>query len=197
MENELTASFPVLGIAAWSGTGKTTLLEKLLPRLGEYGLNVAVIKHAHHSFDVDQPGKDSYKLRSAGAAPVLVASRQRFALMQETPGQDEPDLGQLIAMMVPHKPDLVIVEGFKAWPIPKLVLYRDGIGDAAILTGQWVEAVALSAPPPIDLAASVAQLDLDDSEAVAQWVVTWLSAKNDTMSSKNTSSKHMSSKQQW
>ncbi len=192
MENELTASFPVLGIAAWSGTGKTTLLEKLLPRLGEYGLNVAVIKHAHHSFDVDQPGKDSYKLRSAGAAPVLVASRQRFALMQETPGQDEPDLGQLIAMMVPHKPDLVIVEGFKAWPIPKLVLYRDGIGDAAILTGQWVEAVALSAPPPIDLAASVAQLDLDDSEAVAQWVVTWLSAKNDTMSSNNTSSK-----QQW
>lgn len=197
MENELTASFPVLGIAAWSGTGKTTLLEKLLPRLGEYGLNVAVIKHAHHSFDVDQPGKDSYKLRSAGAAPVLVASRQRFALMQETPGQDEPDLGQLIAMMVPHKPDLVIVEGFKAWPIPKLVLYRDGIGDAAILTGQWVEAVALSAPPPIDLAASVAQLDLDDSEAVAQWVVAWLSAKNDTMSSNNTSSKHMSSKQQW
>tara|TARA_R110002020_G_scaffold32900_6_gene100718 strand:+ start:1054 stop:1602 length:549 start_codon:yes stop_codon:yes gene_type:complete len=182
MEHELTASFPILGIAAWSGTGKTTLLEKLLPRLAEYGLKVAVIKHAHHSFDVDQPGKDSYKLRSAGAAPVLVASRQRFALMQETPGQEEPDLVQLIAMMAPHKPDLVIVEGFKAWPIPKLVLYRDGIGDAAILTGQWVEAVALSAPPPIDLAASVAQLDLGDSEAVAQWVVTWLSAKNDTRS---------------
>ena len=100
-------------------------------------------------------------------------------------------------MMVPHKPDLVIVEGFKAWPIPKLVLYREGIRDVDILTGRWVEAVALSAPPPIDLAASVAQLDLDDSEAVAQWVVTWLSAKNDTMSSKNTSSKRMSSKQQW
>lgn len=197
MEHELTASFPILGIAAWSGTGKTTLLEKLLPRLAEYGLKVAVIKHAHHSFDVDQPGKDSYKLRSAGAAPVLVASRQRFALMQETPGQEEPDLAQLIAMMAPHKPDLVIVEGFKAWPIPKLVLYRDGIGDAAILTGQWVEAVALSAPPPIDLAASVAQLDLGDSEAVAQWVVTWLSAKNGTMPSKRMSSKRMSSKQQW
>ncbi|MEL7613854.1 molybdopterin-guanine dinucleotide biosynthesis protein B [Vreelandella titanicae] len=197
MENELTAPFPILGIAAWSGTGKTTLLEKLLPRLREYGLSVAVIKHAHHSFDVDQPGKDSYKLRSAGAAPILVASRQRFALMQETPDQEEPDLAQLIAMMVPHKPDLVIVEGFKAWPIPKLVLYREGIGDVDILTGRWVEAVALSAPPPIDLAASVAQLDLDDSEAVAQWVVTWLSAKNDTMSSKNTSSKRMSSKQQW
>ncbi|MCA8866513.1 MULTISPECIES: molybdopterin-guanine dinucleotide biosynthesis protein B [unclassified Halomonas] len=189
MENELTAPFPILGVAAWSGTGKTTLLEKLLPRLGEYGLKVAVIKHAHHSFDVDQPGKDSYKLRSAGAAPVLVASRQRFALMQETPGQDEPDLAELIAMVVPHHPDLLIVEGFKAWPIPKLVLYRDGIGDPAILSDRWVEAAALSAPPPIDLAASVAQLDLDDSEAIARWIVSWVSAKNDAIFSSAWASK--------
>ncbi|MBR9905873.1 MAG: molybdopterin-guanine dinucleotide biosynthesis protein B [Gammaproteobacteria bacterium] len=181
MENELTAPFPILGIAAWSGTGKTTLLEKLLPRLAEYGLKVAVIKHAHHSFDVDQPGKDSYKLRSAGAAPVLVASRQRFALMQETPDQDEPDLSQLVAMMAPHDPDLVIVEGFKAWPIPKLVLYRDGIGDSAILTGPWVEAAALSAPPPIDLATAVIRLNLDDRDAIARWIVSWVSAKNDAI----------------
>lgn len=177
MTSEITASFPILGVAAWSGTGKTTLLEKLLPRFREQGLQVAVIKHAHHSFDVDQPGKDSYKLRSAGAAPVLVASRQRFALMQETPDQEEPDLAHLIAMMAAHKPDLVIVEGFKAWPIPKLVLYRDGIGDAAILTGPCVEAVALSAPPPIDLAPGVAQLNLDDSEAIARWIVSWVSTK--------------------
>jgi molybdopterin-guanine dinucleotide biosynthesis protein B len=177
MTNELTASFPILGIAAWSGTGKTTLLEKLLPLLGEYGLKVAVIKHAHHSFEVDQPGKDSYKLRSAGAAPVLVASRQRFALMQETPDQEEPDLAQLLAMMAPHHPDLVIVEGFKAWPIPKLVLYREGIGDETILTGPWVEAVALSVPRPIDLAACVPQLNLDDGEAIARWIMTWVSAK--------------------
>ncbi len=181
MENELTASFPILGIAAWSGTGKTTLLEKLLPRLAEYGLKVAVIKHAHHSFEVDQPGKDSYKLRRAGAAPVLVASRQRFALMQETPGQDEPDLAELVAMMVPHHPDLVIVEGFKAWPIPKLVLYRSGVGDTSILTGAWVEAVALNSPPPIDLALSVAQLDIDDSDTIAHWIVNWVSAKNDAL----------------
>ncbi|MGO1394739.1 MAG: molybdopterin-guanine dinucleotide biosynthesis protein B [Halomonas sp.] len=193
MTNELTMSFPVLGIAAWSGTGKTTLLEKLLPQLREFGLKVAVIKHAHHAFDVDQPGKDSYKLRSAGAAPVLVASRQRFALMQETPGQDEPDLAQLIAMMAPHAPDLVIVEGFKAWPIPKLVLYRDGIGDAAILTDRWVEAAALSAPPPIELADSVTQLNLDDSQAIARWVVAWISATHNTVSFLDT----MSSKQQW
>lgn len=177
MANELTASFPILGIAAWSGTGKTTLLEQLLPRLREQGLKVAVIKHAHHSFDVDQPGKDSYKLRSAGAAPVLVASRQRFALMQETPGLEEPDLAQLVAMMVPHNPDLVIVEGFKEWPIPKLVLYRAGIGDQAILTGPWVKAVALNAPTPIDLATGVTQLNLDDSDAIARWIVAWVSTK--------------------
>ena len=125
MSNELTASFPILGIAAWSGTGKTTLLEKLLPLLAAYGLKVAVIKHAHHSF-----------------------------------------------------------EGFKAWPIPKLVIYRDGVGDSAILTDPWVEAVALSAPSPIDLTSCVAQLNLDDSDAIARWIVTWINAKNQTVASK-------------
>ena len=180
MTKELTASFPILGVAAWSGTGKTTLLTKLLPRLAEHGLKVAVIKHAHHSFEVDQPGKDSYQLRSAGAAPVLVASRQRFALMQETPNQDEPDLAELVAMMTPHRPDLVIVEGFKAWPIPKLVLYREGIGDTAILTDPWAQAVALSAPSPIAVADGVVTLNLDDDKDIARWIVTWVSAKNHT-----------------
>ena len=111
MSDALRCSFPVLGGAAWSGTGKTTLLEQLLPLLREKGLSVAVIKHAHHQFDVDQPGKDSYKLRSAGATPMLIASRQRFALMQETPGQEEPNLAYLLTLMAPHHPDLVIVEG--------------------------------------------------------------------------------------
>lgn len=193
MSKELTTLFPVLGIAAWSGTGKTTLLEKLLPRLGEQGLQVAVIKHAHHSFEVDQPGKDSYKLRSAGAAPMLIASRDRFALMQETPGQKEPDLAQLLTIIAPHKPDLVIVEGFKAWPIPKLVLYREGIGDAAILTDPWAEAVALSAALPIASTGSVQQLDLDDSEAIARWIIAWVRAKNDTLASSALSSSTVSS----
>lgn len=183
MKNELTAPFPILGIAAWSGTGKTTLLEKLLPQLNEHGLQVAVIKHAHHSFDVDQPGKDSHKLRSAGAAPVLVASHQRFALMQETPGQEEPDLAKLITMLVPHHPDLVIVEGFKTWPIPKLVLYRDGIGDASILTGTWVAAIAANQPPSIDVTEGVPRLDLDDIDAIARWVVSWVNIKNKALPS--------------
>ncbi|MCO7247684.1 MULTISPECIES: molybdopterin-guanine dinucleotide biosynthesis protein B [Halomonadaceae] len=169
--------FPVLGIAAWSGTGKTTLLEQLLPRLRAEGIQVAVIKHAHHRFDIDQPGKDSYKLRSAGAAPMLIASRQRLALMQETPDGEEPDLNQLLAMVAVHKPDLVLVEGFKAWPLAKLVLYREGIGDAEILHSQGVEAVALQGEPPVALPTATTQLALDDIDAITRWIIGWMAGQ--------------------
>ncbi|WP_404466135.1 molybdopterin-guanine dinucleotide biosynthesis protein B [Vreelandella aquamarina] len=181
MSDALRCPFPVLGVAAWSGTGKTTLLEQLLPLLRDKGLSVAVIKHAHHQFDVDQPGKDSYKLRRAGAAPMLIASRQRFAMMQETPGQAEPDLAHLLSLMLPHHPDLVIVEGFKAWPIPKLVLYRDGIGDPAILSDQWAQAAALVSEPPVTLAPSVARLDLNNCEEIARWVSEWADQQRRTL----------------
>lgn len=183
MVGRVSAMFPVLGIAAWSGTGKTTLLTQLLPRLREAGLHVGVIKHAHHNFDVDQPGKDSYRLRSAGASPMLVASQQRFALMQETPGQEEPDLDALLAMMAHHQPDLVIVEGFKAWPIPKLVLYRKGIGEASILDDATVQAVALDAETPVKLSPSVAELNLNDLDAITRWVLTWASTQPNSIAS--------------
>lgn len=169
--------FPVLGIAAWSGTGKTTLLEQLLPRLRAEGIQVAVIKHAHHRFDVDQPGKDSYKLRSAGATPMLIASNQRLALMQETPDGEEPDLNNLLAMVAVHQPDLVLVEGFKAWPLAKLVLYRDGIGDATILSGEGVEAVALDGPSPVALSPSITQLALNDVEGITRWIIGWIAGQ--------------------
>lgn len=165
--------FPVLGVAAWSGTGKTTLLTRLLPHLRASGLDVGVVKHAHHRFDVDKPGKDSYELRQAGACPMLVASHQRFALMRETPGQQEPDLNHLLSLMVPHTPDLVIVEGFKAWPLPKLVLYRDGVGDPVILDDEWVCAAALKAEDERLLREDVVRLDIDDIEAIALWVKQW------------------------
>ncbi|SDN90765.1 molybdopterin-guanine dinucleotide biosynthesis protein B [Vreelandella arcis] len=177
MQLDSSISFPVLGIAAWSGTGKTTLLEQLLPRLRAKDIKVAVIKHAHHRFDVDRPGKDSYKLRSAGATPILVASSQRLALMQETPGGDEPDLNQLLAMMTVHAPDLVLVEGFKAWPLAKLVLYRNGIGDAEILCSHGVEAVALDGPSPVELPASTVQLALNDADAIAHWIIEWMAGQ--------------------
>ena len=182
MSDALRCPFPVLGVAAWSGTGKTTLLEQLLPLLRDQGLAVAVIKHAHHQFDVDQPGKDSYKLRSAGAAPMLIASRQRFAMMQETPGQDEPDLAHLLTLMAPHYPDLVIVEGFKAWPIPKLVLYRAGIGDPTILNDELAQAAALTEEPPVALRPAVTRLDLNNCEEIARWVSEWTDQQRRTLS---------------
>ncbi|MDR9440085.1 MAG: molybdopterin-guanine dinucleotide biosynthesis protein B [Halomonas sp.] len=163
---------PLLGIAAWSGTGKTTLLEQLLPRLGERGLRVAVIKHAHHAFDVDQPGKDSHRLRQAGAAPMLVASRARVALMMETPGREEADLAELIDMVRPQHPDLVLVEGFKAWPLPKLELYRPEVGKSLrVAEDPWVRAVASDAS--LALPEGVEALDLNDLEALTDWIATW------------------------
>ncbi|MDC8803791.1 molybdopterin-guanine dinucleotide biosynthesis protein B [Halomonas pacifica] len=163
---------PLLGIAAWSGTGKTTLLEALLPRLAERGLQVAVIKHAHHEFEVDRPGKDSHRLRQAGAAPMLVASRRRVALMYETPGQEEPELPELIDLLRPRRPDLVLVEGFKAWPLPKLELHRPELGKPLLAPQDpWVRAVA--SPAPLALPAAVEGLDLNDHQALADWVAAW------------------------
>ncbi|AXY40753.1 molybdopterin-guanine dinucleotide biosynthesis protein B [Halomonas sp. JS92-SW72] len=168
----LDASLPLLGIAAWSGTGKTTLLEALLPRLAERGLRVAVIKHAHHTFDVDQPGKDSHRLRQAGAAPMLVASRERLALMMETPGQQEPDLARLVALVATQAPDLVLVEGFKAWPLPKLELHRPALGKPLrVAEDPWVRAVACDAP--LALPEGVETLDLNDLAALADWIAAW------------------------
>ncbi|WP_242458068.1 molybdopterin-guanine dinucleotide biosynthesis protein B [Halomonas sp. YLGW01] len=165
-------SLPLLCLAAWSGTGKTTLLEALLPRLAERGIRAAVIKHAHHRFDVDQPGKDSYRLREAGAAPMLIASRSRTVLMMNTPEQDEPDLAALIEQVRPLEPDLVLVEGFKAWPLPKLELHRPDLGKPLrAFEDPWIIAVASSAA--LELPQGVEALSLDDLEALTDWVATW------------------------
>ncbi|MGB6327198.1 MAG: molybdopterin-guanine dinucleotide biosynthesis protein B, partial [Methylocella sp.] len=100
----------VIGLAGWSGAGKTTLIVKLIPYLRERGIVVSTLKHAHHAFDVDQPGKDSYLHREAGAREVLVASSRRFALMHELRGAEEPGLAELLRRMSPA--DLILVEGF-------------------------------------------------------------------------------------
>ncbi|GHE22733.1 molybdopterin-guanine dinucleotide biosynthesis protein B [Halomonas urumqiensis] len=168
----LAADLPLLGIAAWSGTGKTTLLEHLLPALAERGLRVAVIKHAHHAFDVDQPGKDSHRLRQAGALPMVVASRARVALMMETPTQDEADLVQLIDMVRPQAPDLVLIEGFKAWPLPKLELYRSSLGKPLRCGDDlWIKALASDAE--LAVPEGVEALDLNDLAALVDWVAAW------------------------
>ena len=112
----------VMGIAGWSGAGKTTLLSRLIPVLVGRGFSVSTIKHAHHHFDVDYPGKDSHAHRVAGAKEVLVSSVNRFALMHELRGAAEPNLAQLLSMLAPV--DFVLVEGFKPEPHPKIEVHR-------------------------------------------------------------------------
>jgi molybdopterin-guanine dinucleotide biosynthesis adapter protein len=116
----------VIGFAGWSGAGKTTLIVKLIPELNRRGLTVSTIKHAHHNFDLDQPGKDSYEHRAAGAEEVLVASANRVALMRELRGAPEPSLGELFRLL--KAVDLVLVEGFKRDPLPKIEVFRTANG---------------------------------------------------------------------
>jgi molybdopterin-guanine dinucleotide biosynthesis protein B len=153
----------VIGIAGWSGAGKTTLLAKLIPRLAGRGMRVSTVKHAHHAFDVDQPGKDSHTHRMAGATEVLVSSVNRWALVHELRGTAEPTLGDLLAKLAPV--DLVIVEGFKHGAHPKLEIYRAALGKPPLHPDDpHIVAVASDAPVP---AARVPVVALDDVDAIA------------------------------
>lgn len=153
----------LIGLAGWSGAGKTTLLTRLIPCLARRGVAVSTIKHAHHAFEVDRPGKDSWQHREAGARQVLVSSGQRWALMTELRGAPEPDLAFLLARLAPV--DLVIVEGFKRDAHPKIEIYREANGrpwrhgeDPA------VRAVASDVPPP---GSPLPWAHLDDIERIA------------------------------
>ncbi len=161
---------PVLGFAAFSGTGKTTCLRALLPMLQAQGMRVAVIKHAHHSFDVDQPGKDSYELRKAGAAKVLVASRVRWALMVEMAQEHEPTLGELLEEVNHGDLDLVLVEGFKRERFPKVELHRPSLGHPLLFPDDdSIIAVATDAPLS-DHTRDIVTLDLNRVQDIAQFV---------------------------
>jgi molybdopterin-guanine dinucleotide biosynthesis protein B len=153
----------VIGIAGWSGAGKTTLLTRVIPRLTACGLRVSTIKHAHHAFDVDQPGKDSHTHREAGATEVLVSSANRFALMHELRGAPELSLDALLEKLLPV--DLVLVEGFKREEHPKLEVYRAAVGKP-LLAPDDPNIVAIASDGPV--AARVPVVSLDDAEAVAE-----------------------------
>ncbi len=156
----------VIGIAGYSGSGKTTLIEKVIPVLVREGLRVSLIKHAHHEFDVDQPGKDSYRHRHAGCSEVLVTSSKRWALMHELRGTREPTLQEQLRHLSPC--DLVIVEGFKAEPIPKVEVHRRD-SHAPLLHPEDPYIVAVATDEP--LATTLPQLAVDDAEAVARFVM--------------------------
>lgn len=166
---------PVLGIAAWSGTGKTTLLKALIPELCARGLRPGLIKHTHHKMDVDTPGKDSYELRKAGAAQTIVASSQRWALMTETPEAEEPDLRYLVSRMDHSTLDLVLVEGFKHEPIPKIVLFRADSGHQAdeLKLDNYVVAVASD----VDIDRDVPRLDLNNVIEIADFIEKWVTSQ--------------------
>jgi molybdopterin-guanine dinucleotide biosynthesis protein B len=157
----------VFGLAGWSGSGKTTMLTRLLPALIERGLSVSTIKHAHHDFDIDQPGKDSYRHRMAGANQVMISSAHRWALMRELRGAHEPNLQELLAQLAPV--DLVMVEGFKHDPYDKLEVYRASVGKP-LLAREDPHIVAVASDAPIDRLA-LPQLDIEDTSAIADFVL--------------------------
>jgi len=157
----------IFGLAGWSGSGKTSLLARLLPELSRDGRRVSTVKHAHHSFDVDQPGKDSYIHRTAGAHEVMVLSANRWVLMHENRAPEEPDLAQAIARM--SDVDLVMVEGFKAYPHPKLEIHRPSLGKPLLCSGDdRIVAVASDAPLP---GITLPVFDLDDTGAIAAFIL--------------------------
>jgi molybdopterin-guanine dinucleotide biosynthesis protein B len=159
----------VLGVVGWSGSGKTTLLEWLVARLAQRGLRVNVIKHSHHDVVLEPPHKDSARLRTAGAAEVMIASPYRFAIMRELRGAAEPSLAEHLARLAPA--DLTLVEGYKWEAIPKLEVYRPMLGQPPMyLDDPHVVAVASDAPHPAGLARDVAWLDLNAPEQVLTWV---------------------------
>ena len=159
----------IIGIAGYSGSGKTTLIEKVIPVLVREGLKVSLVKHAHHEFDVDQPGKDSYRHRHAGCTEVLVSSSERWALMHELRGAAEPSLQEQLKVLSPC--DLVIVEGYKREPIPKIEVHRRA-GHTPLLHPDDPHVVAVATDEPLDT--KLPQIDLADPAAVARFIITHL-----------------------
>jgi molybdopterin-guanine dinucleotide biosynthesis adapter protein len=159
----------VFGLAGWSGSGKTTLLTKLIPALNRRGISVSTLKHAHHKFDVDQPGKDSWLHRESGAHEVLVSSEKRWVLMHELRGAAEPSLDELLAQMNPV--DLILIEGFKRGPQPKIEIHRPSLGKP-LLAPEDDAIVAIAADAAIP-DARIPVLALGDIEAIASFIISY------------------------
>lgn len=161
---------PICGFVAYSGTGKTTLLEKLIPILREKGLRIGLIKHAHHEFDIDHSGKDSYRLRKAGASETLVASGQRWALIhEETETRQDPDLNQLIARLNQQQLDLILVEGFKNIPFPRIELQRK-ILEKPLMFPHDDSIIAIACDDDMEIDAGITRLDINDVQAIASFI---------------------------
>ncbi|EKO3986700.1 bifunctional molybdopterin-guanine dinucleotide biosynthesis adaptor protein MobB/molybdopterin molybdotransferase MoeA, partial [Vibrio fluvialis] len=177
-------SLPLLGFAAYSGTGKTTLLEALVPKLTAAGLRLGILKHAHHNFDVDKPGKDSYRLRKAGASQMLIASRNRFALMTETPDA-EAEFDYLLQRFDAQQLDVILVEGCKNIAFPKIELHRAEVGKP------WLHPnddniIAIAADETVE--SSLPQMNINDLDAIAKFVLDYVGKAGKPLESKTNKS---------
>lgn len=155
----------IFGISGYSGSGKTTLIERLIPLFTGDGLRVSLIKHAHHGFDIDHPGKDSYRHRHAGCSEVLVTSKLRWALMHELRGAREPTLEEMIELIAPC--DLLLIEGYKREPFDKLEVYRSTLGEP-LLFPQDPRIIAIAGDQRV--AAELPQFSIDDVPAIAAFI---------------------------
>jgi molybdopterin-guanine dinucleotide biosynthesis adapter protein len=163
---------PVLGFAAHSGSGKTTLLIKLLPLLKQHGLRVGLIKHTHHSFEIDYPGKDSYELRKAGASQVLIGSKQRWALMVESDSAQGSTLTDLRQYLHQDRLDLILVEGFKLDGIPKIEIHRPSLSKPLLFSNDPAF-IAIATDAPLALPVTLPLLDLNQPRAIADFIINY------------------------
>lgn len=165
------AHVPLLGFAAASGTGKTTLLKQIIPLLKAQGLKIGLIKHSHHDFEIDHPGKDSYELRHAGASPVMLSSSRRRAIIVELEHFSEPSLNDELAHFDQTGLDLILVEGFKREPFPKIEICRVILGEPKFyIDDPYIKAIAIDTP--LDMPVSIPQLDLNDPDAITRFILT-------------------------
>ena len=160
---------PMVGFAAYSGTGKTTLLEQLLPMLVKRGIRIAVVKHAHHQFDIDQPGKDSHRLRHAGAQQMLIASAQRWALMHENTVASEPRLAGLLQHLDHKQLDLILVEGFKQEAFDKIELHRPSTGHDRIFPNDE-NIIAVATDQAAQIGTQLPVLDINNVAEIASFI---------------------------
>ena len=165
----------LIGFAAYSGTGKTTLIKDVVMILKKSNYRVSVIKHAHHNFDIDQPGKDSYEIRKSGAENMLISSKNRWALMHENMNNNELTLIDLINLLGKIKYDLILVEGFKAESFPKIELYRKEVSkDRGLLSSSDKNVVAIATEQKTKLETSLPVLDINNPQNIADFIINFL-----------------------
>lgn len=164
------AHVPILGFVAASGTGKTTLLTKLIPILKKNGLRIGLIKHSHHDFEIDKPEKDSYRLRQAGASPVMLVSPYRRAIITEFEHDAEPDLNEQLGFLDQTELDLILVEGFKEEKFPKIELYRVSLNKPSLYLSD-PEIIAIAGNGQVSAPEKIVKLDINQPEIIAKFII--------------------------